>query len=101
MGPIGNHKGGAQGLLLYGTGTFTPDGTPLGSGAGPDVGASQGEARPSPSSYLNRIRKTARERSRKTTPSNLVEMGQIAIYDASDDTVEVRVDHSTVWLSQR
>ncbi|EQD24226.1 MAG: hypothetical protein D084_Lepto4C00527G0002 [Leptospirillum sp. Group IV 'UBA BS'] len=30
LGPIGNHKGGAQGLLLHDTVAFTPDGTPLG-----------------------------------------------------------------------
>jgi len=30
LGPIGNHKGGAQGLLLHDTVAFTADGTPLG-----------------------------------------------------------------------
>ncbi len=30
LGPIGNHKGGAQGLLLHDTVAFTTDGTPLG-----------------------------------------------------------------------
>ena len=30
LGPIGNHKGGAQGLLLHDTLAFTEEGTPLG-----------------------------------------------------------------------